>query len=83
MKKLIALLMLGILTLTLASCGQKLVSDACVMCGEKATHNYTNGNLELKVSLNGGEEFTLAVGQTVAVCDTHFSMMEMAGGKSK
>ena len=83
MKKTVVLMLAAMLLLSVAGCGKKLVSDTCAICGETAAKNYVNGDVAFDADMSGYPALHVEADETIALCETHFMLVEYAAGASK
>ena len=83
MKKLLALTLAVLILAFAAGCGQKLVSDTCAICGEAAKKNYVNGDVAFTATMSDYPALRVNADETIALCETHFMLMEYSVGPSK
>ena len=83
MKKILILALAAMLLFSTAGCGKKLISDICAICGEAAAKNYVNGGVAFDIQIGDYPALHVDENETVALCKTHFSMVEYGAGVSK
>lgn len=83
MKKTVVLILAAMLLFSASGCGKKLVSDTCAICGGEAAKNYVNGDVAFDADMSGYPALHVEADETIALCETHFMMIEYAAGSSK
>ena len=83
MKRILVLALVVMLLLSAVGCGKKLVSDTCAICGEAAKKNYVNGDVAFDADMGGYPALHVEADETIALCETHFMLVEYAAGASK
>lgn len=75
MKKIKFIPLILVITLITIACDNKLVSEKCPLCGDKATKNYVSKkNIEVKT--NGQYQYTVKADEKISICDKCYDAMK-------